>query len=181
MPPDVGLEEGLLPLRRMGVEESEDVEEERRLFYVAVTRAEEQLYLTRCVHRRIYGNTAYRNSSRFLEGIDSDLVVIDPAGAASSRPSPSSQFSPPRKSAPKKDYDGIHYEYDQVPSDGLRFTQPSRDDSELGSLVGRRAMHKTFGSGLVTDAEYAGERVKLTIKFRDYGTKKVIRSFVEIV
>jgi DNA helicase-2/ATP-dependent DNA helicase PcrA len=176
-----GLEEGLLPLRRHGAEDVDDVEEERRLCYVAMTRAEEQLYLTNCLHRRIYGNLAPRTASRFLDAIESVLLKVDPAGAASRHRFTDTLLRDLRSSArPGRDA-SVHYEYDAVPHDGIRLSQPSRDDSELGKLIGRNALHKTFGSGVVTNAEYAGQRIKLTIRFRQVGTKKVIRSFVEIV
>ena len=69
----VGCEEGLIPLRRdEGV--SGDLEEERRLFYVALTRAREQLYLTWCRNRHIYGRREARNLSTFVTDIERSLL-----------------------------------------------------------------------------------------------------------
>lgn len=70
-----GLEEGLFP--RGGDESPDEIEEERRLFYVAVTRAKEELYLTSCSYRRIHGRTTDFIPSRFLGEIPPDLVEID--------------------------------------------------------------------------------------------------------
>ena len=71
----VGLEEGLFP-SRMSMEDEKDVEEERRLFYVALTRARDRLFLTSADSRMIYGQTIYSKNSRFLEEIK-DFVEIE--------------------------------------------------------------------------------------------------------
>ena len=71
----VGLEEGLFP-SRMSMEDEKDIEEERRLFYVALTRARDRLFLTSADSRMIYGQTIYSKNSRFLEEIK-DFVEIE--------------------------------------------------------------------------------------------------------
>lgn len=72
----IGLEEGVFPLSRALMEESE-LEEERRLAYVGITRAEEALYLTNAFSRTLYGRTQYNRPSRFVEEIDQELLEIE--------------------------------------------------------------------------------------------------------
>ena len=71
-----GLEEGLFPSFR-NMESAEDIEEERRIFYVSITRAKKELYMTCCRSRRIWGNTNYFTPSRFLSEIPENLVVFE--------------------------------------------------------------------------------------------------------
>jgi len=72
-----GMEEGLFPHQGMGNDEKRDEEEERRLFYVAMTRAKSRLFLTLARVRKIYGSDTYAEPSSFLADIDSSLVVFD--------------------------------------------------------------------------------------------------------
>ena len=84
----IGLEENIFPLSRALMEESE-LEEERRLAYVGITRAEEELFLTNAFSRTLYGRTQYNRPSRFVEEIEQDLLQslgerTQPKGAAAS-------------------------------------------------------------------------------------------------
>jgi DNA helicase II / ATP-dependent DNA helicase PcrA len=187
-----GLEEGTLPLTRHGDAEPDNLEEERRLAYVAVTRARHQLHLSHCVTRRLFGNPMPRGPSRFLEELPTGLLRADasafavsweptaaprPSGAARqrvARPTPGR----PLERVSQEGGRVIDYE---VPADGLRPTRPSRDDGELAILIGRTVRHRTFGVGQVRHAEYSDRRILLTIDFETVGTKKVVRSFVDLV
>ncbi|HUX80749.1 MAG TPA: 3'-5' exonuclease, partial [Candidatus Paceibacterota bacterium] len=72
-----GMEEGLFPHQAMGGEKDRDEEEERRLFYVAMTRAKARLFLTLARVRKIYGNDTYAEPSSFLADIDAGLLLYD--------------------------------------------------------------------------------------------------------
>ncbi len=76
----MGLEEGVFPLSRAMLEESE-LEEERRLAYVGITRAEEALFLTNAYSRTLYGRTQYNRPSRFLEEIEAERLMKQGAAA----------------------------------------------------------------------------------------------------
>ena len=78
----VGMEEGLFPLLRANDDEA-DMEEERRLAYVGITRAEEELYITNAISRTIYGRTQFNRPSRFVDEIDEDL--LEPIGTYAKR------------------------------------------------------------------------------------------------
>lgn len=84
-----GLEEGLFPGRAR--ESDEDIEEERRIFYVAITRARKELFLLCCNRRTMWGKTNYQTPSRFLENIPADLVMTEGKGFGSSASLPSSR------------------------------------------------------------------------------------------
>ena len=184
------LEDGSIPLIRGGSRDPDDMEEERRLCYVAVTRAQDQLILTNCRNRRVFGSYVPRRRSRFLERIPTELFETDGRSAPTPRALDFAGLRTHRDRQrdilDQREYpepeDLPTYEVDyEVPPDGLRFNRPTRDDGGLDELLGRRAMHKTFGIGRVLSAEYTGSRVKLTIDFRDAGVKKVISSFVELL
>jgi len=81
-----GMEEGLFPHQGMGGESDRDEEEERRLFYVAMTRAKELLYLTLARVRKIYGSDTYAEPSSFLSDIDNSLILYDEAESISGPP-----------------------------------------------------------------------------------------------
>ena len=181
-----GLEEGLIPLIRRGQDEGQ-TEEERRLCYVAATRAKQQLYLSYALNRRIYGSFKQRDRSRFIKTIPPVLFDIDAASARDLSVARSTQHRTGTSEMPA--YEDVDQrprwqtqtlEDVEIPPDGLRITRPSRRDDELAGLVGRTAVHRTFGQGTVTDAEYSGQRIKLTIRFPQVGVKKVIRRFVEL-
>src|SRR5699024_249428 len=78
----VGMEEGLFPLLRANDDEA-DMEEERRLAYVGITRAEEELYITNAISRTIYGRTQFNRPSRFVDEIEEDL--LEPIGTYAKR------------------------------------------------------------------------------------------------
>ncbi|MBN1947711.1 MAG: UvrD-helicase domain-containing protein [Bradymonadales bacterium] len=95
-----GLEDGLLPLVRGGAEEPENPDEERRLFYVAMTRAKEQLFLTDCLSRRLFGNSVANQPSRFLEAIDDRLLQTDPTSCRLFSPEGTAGYSTRSRSYP---------------------------------------------------------------------------------
>ncbi len=185
-----GLEDGSMPLIRGSNGEADDMEEERRLCYVAVTRAKEHLILSNCLNRRVFGTMTRRRHSPFLDGAAKDFYrrnrksasgSFSTARDSSSFRRPEYNEFDPRQYPNPEDFSQVEVDYDNVPPDGIRFTRPSMDDGSLGTYVGRVAHHKTFGAGRITAAEYSGDKVKLTIDFATVGTKKVISRFVEIV
>ena len=167
----VGMEEGLFPHARV---DDADIEEERRLCYVGMTRAMKRLVLTHALRRRVYGDAQMNPRSRFLDEIPAELIetVGEP-----SRPAPSQWRFPARQSsffaAPRptsrperievangEDGEQVRVVYDE---DGLR--------------VGSKVRHGTFGVGTVKGLEGAGEQQKVTVVFRSVGAKKLLLKF----
>jgi DNA helicase-2/ATP-dependent DNA helicase PcrA len=146
-----GLEEGLFPWRGNDFEDRDDVEEERRLFYVGMTRAKSRLHLSCATRRLNHGRLFYTVPSRFLGEIPAGLVVE--RGSAHHRSWAS------RAAAPNGlDGAGSHF---------IPFDEP------VVFAPGERVIHGEFGAGVVVDAVGRGERLKLTIDFDACGRKKL--------
>lgn len=156
-----GMEDGVFPhLRSLGSET--ELEEERRLAYVGITRARERLYLTRSMVRSAWGAPSYNPASRFLDEIPPELVEYR-------REEPSST-SWSGRSAPAS-----------TPSFGFGRPEPSGGKAPVITLsVGERVLHKTFGMGTVTETNGVGERAEATIDFGSAGTKRLLLRYAPV-
>ena len=170
----VGMEEGLLPHFRRG-DEIEDLEEERRLCYVGITRAKEKLFLSRAERRSIFGVGRANLPSRFLDELPMDLIQLEqrprkPDSLFSQEPSMASLSS-------MKD----HYQEASKWID--HFTQESRplangevvlSPEEFFPLkIGMRVRHPKFGEGRVRSVEGIDENQKATIVFETVGSRRL--------
>ena len=169
-----GLEEGLFPHSR-SAEDNDELEEERRLCYVGMTRARRQLVLTGAARRRVFGEYQSCQPSRFLDEIPATLVErITPA------PSPryDSAFS------------HSHYEFRTNPY-GRKGSSRSKereatyayeheDQSATGVRTGMRVRHAQFGVGTVTAVEEHNDDVKITVKFVSVGVKKLLAKYAKL-
>jgi len=201
----VGLEEGLFPHSRTLLE-PDDLEEERRLCYVGMTRAMDMLVLTRARYRRRYGTDMPEASvpSRFLDEIPRELLE----DLGSPRPS---------RYEERRDHEYAHdtheYDYDQRPprngssgrrsssyagptynsidniaeffaSRGKKFTRPKVELPEptgkRGFRPGQKVRHPKYGEGIVFRREGEGEDAKITVKFRGFGEKKLVEKFAQL-
>ena len=163
----VGMEEGIFPGFR-AAEKEEDMEEERRLCYVAVTRAKKQLYLTCAERRMMYGRTQYFKPSRFLEEIPENFV--------------DSNISETRREAMEK------LEYQPNPkfyspraheiSGGSRKKAAARKTAETIAAVelkpGDQVDHSAFGHGMITSCRPMGGDILLEVSFDKVGTKRLM-------
>jgi DNA helicase-2/ATP-dependent DNA helicase PcrA len=175
-----GMEEGLFPHNR-SLGSVDDLEEERRLCYVGMTRARETLTLTRAVYRRIYGNelTEASEPSRFLNEIPGELIATAEgslAEAGESRryePDPEYSFSPEefRRRARQNSYPPRR-------SVAPR-TVASRQRASRGGhpLLGKQVRHPTYGVGTIIGVEGEEDDLKLSISFPGRGTKKILERF----
>src|SRR6204780_2919123 len=167
-----GLEEGLLPHGR-SLGSNAEVEEERRLFYVGMTRAKQSLVLSRAVYRRTYGEERLRAAlpSRFLAEIPGDL--IEAALGSQSEPGETRRYEPDPEFS-----EGYAYRtrtrtpYGQA-SRGAR--RASKDP-----LIGTRVRHSKYGVGTIIEVEGEGEDRKLTVSFQDHGAKKLIERYANL-
>jgi len=167
-----GMEEGLFPHARVS---DGDIEEERRLCYVGMTRAMRRLYLTHALRRRVYGDFQANPRSRFIDEIPLELVdAVGPVAAAEAR---AAEWSP-RARGPV----GMGRAHDAGPE---RIEVADGEDGECvrvvydedGLRVGSRVRHGTFGVGTIKRVEGAGERQKVTVLFRSVGAKKLLLKF----
>ena len=151
----VGLEEGYLPHGNSG-DDPEELEEERRLLYVGMTRAEDQLTLTLAQRRLVYGKVQFRSPSRFLDEL--------PAGALEERVE--------RASLPQR-----------LPSPANRFSrvEPEDEPQEEATLGrGRRVRHPRYGYGVILAQEGSGEDTRLTVYFDRAGKKKFVARYADL-
>lgn len=163
-----GMEEGIFP-GNQSIYSDEDLEEERRLAYVGITRAKEKLYLLNSRRRMLYGTTNRNMASRFLReipfGVTKDITVkaFTPRGAFTR-----SAFA-----------ENTHV---QNSSSAHKFGQVDfeRSDSSARFEVGDTVRHKAFGTGVVLSANPMGNDVLLEIAFDRAGTKKLMANFAKL-
>ena len=185
----VGMEENVFPLSRAS-EDEDELEEERRLAYVGITRAEKILYLTNANSRMLYGKTNYNHPTRFLREISSDL--LDYQGLA--RPSNSSFKVSYTNSDTSKFGQGMSLAQalqerkrqaapSSISTGSLPFgkssqSQPSKP--EVAWAIGDIAHHKKWGDGTVLAVSGSGNSQELKINFPEVGLKKVLASIAPI-
>jgi len=163
-----GLEEGLFPHSR-ATEDADDIEEERRLCYVCLTRARERLVLTGAARRRIFGEYQPSEPSRFLEEIPAELVErLEPTPAAP-RWTGAYELRNPygrrfNRSGRVRDADSTPFAYEH-------------EDQSATVRPGMKVRHRQFGVGTVVTVEEHGEDYKVTVRFASVGTKKLLASF----
>jgi len=197
----VGMEEGIFPGYK-SIGESQALEEERRLFYVGITRAKQYLYLTCAKHRTIFGSTSYNQVSRFVKEIPEELLegyaeVVE------------------RKSVDKEEFKDYGYRWSYGKGQTVKTFKMSEEDksavaktigeqgtkseyqyrtaeSFLNSIkqnnqthdvdlskyqVGQRVYHKKFGEGTITKLEQESNDVKVDLEFDKAGHKRLMAKF----
>ena len=173
-----GLEEGLLPHTRSGSNLSE-IEEERRLFYVGMTRAKQSLTISRAIYRRSYGEERLRAStpSRFLAEIPAEL--IEAASGSLADPGQTRRYE-----ADPDFSDNYSYRRPRTPygksSSTRTSTRASGRQTSNDPLIGARVRHSKYGLGTIIEIEGEGEDRKLTVSFQDYGAKKLIERYANL-
>lgn len=169
----VGLEEDLFPSQMM-ISSRQDLEEERRLFYVAITRAEQKLYLSYALTRYRFGRLKTCEPSRFLEEIDQDFLKLNQKFSEPASPGRDyiKKFvSNSRQAKPTPSPNAILHR----PSEGFK----ASDTSKLA--VGMRVEHPKFGFGEVTKIEIQGINKKAHISFEKAGDKTLLLSFAKLM
>lgn len=146
----VGMEEGLFPSER-SIDESGKLEEERRLCYVGITRAEQQLVISYAEQRRLYGNTTYGLPSRFIDEIPSTLT----------------HDIRPKAKTSKTSYQTLK------PNASSKF-------NETGINIGQLVSHTKFGEGTVLGVEGAGDHARVQVNFKSEGTKWLVLRYANL-
>lgn len=196
----VGLEEGIFPGNK-SIGEPKELEEERRLFYVGITRAKQYLYLTCSKKRTIFGSTSYNAVSRFVNEIPDDLLD----GINEFNKSDSNEFEDsPYKweygtSSKVKSYKiddsfkqdgfgvaakGINNSFQFRTAESFLNTLNSKKDNNMFDISkykeGQRVYHKKFGEGIINKIEEEGEDYKLDISFDKAGHKRLMAKFANL-
>ena len=182
----VGLEENLFPSGRVTDEEGkEDVEEERRLAYVGMTRAREKLFLTYCRTRKVWGQDQMNQPSRFLQEIDKHLLQFETSVEA---PRFFAKYAGTGSSRPQSGWDSD--------SRGFESQRFSEDDDDMGNggwgdlassskkaaeyTPGMKVKHPTFGLGSIYATEGSGDDLKVSVMFRDQTIKKFVVKYARL-
>lgn len=194
----IGMEEGVFPLSRAS-EDQDELEEERRLAYVGITRAEEILFLTNANSRILYGKTNYNRPTRFLNEISTDLLqyqgLARPANTSFSATYANSgarqfgqgmslqQALQVRKAQVQPDYTTSSKSKVQPfskNSGGQPFGQNSLQKASVDWQIGDIAHHKKWGDGTVLAVSGTGKAQELKINFPEVGLKKLLASLAPI-
>jgi DNA helicase-2/ATP-dependent DNA helicase PcrA len=170
-----GLEEGLFPHSRASEDEAE-LEEERRLCYVGITRARTRLVLTSAARRRVFGDYQGTQPSRFLEEIPPDLIEQEfstysspyaaPRGGWDYKPNPYRGGGRGGRGRGDSVREEAAFEYSQEPPSGL--------------APGRKVRHNQFGLGTVMSVEELDDDMKLVVRFTTVGTKTLRAKYAKL-
>ncbi|MDR0300664.1 MAG: DNA helicase PcrA [Streptococcaceae bacterium] len=175
----VGMEEGIFPLSRAN-EDPDELEEERRLAYVGITRAEKELYLTNANSRVLYGKLGYNRPSRFVSEIDEELLEF--TGQARGRnTSYNVQFSETNvRFSADRGMNSIVSTSQSRPvtssarQDGKLPWQKTAETSSVDWQMGDTARHKKWGDGVVLAVTGSGAKTELKINFPEVGQKRLL-------
>lgn len=169
-----GMEESIFPSELSRMDGTEQIEEERRLAYVGITRAKKKLYLTRARMRMLFGSTKFNQPSRFVEEIPNKLLEIT------------------SDEQPQRTYSSTVYKISSTASSGKApqapasrgfsapkaFTPPQSSGESY--KVGDTVVHKAYGEGVVLSAKPMGNDTMLEIAFAKAGTKKIMANYAKI-
>lgn len=171
-----GMEEGVFPsyMSIYADNPQEEIEEERRLCYVGITRAMKRLSLSAAKHRMLRGETSYNKPSRFIHEIPRYLLKINMPSEKNSKNSFASQNTSTASG----------YHHSQKNYKPFATNEPKNfAGNNMGTLsydVGDNVKHIKFGIGTVTDIIMGGKDYEVTVDFPGYGTKKLIASFAKL-
>lgn len=177
----IGMEEGVFPLTR-STEEADDLEEERRLAYVGITRAEEVLYLTNANARTLFGRTNYNRPSRFIKEISEDLLAYEGLARPSRTAFKASYTSGKETSFGQGMSLAQALQARKTAASPQSFSQlaASTEKELIDWQIGDVAYHKKWGAGTVLEVSGTGQTQELKIKFPEIGLKKLLASVAPI-
>ncbi len=163
----VGMEENLIP-HRSSTASLADIEEERRLLYVGITRAQEELMLVHCESRMNFGRTEIARPSRFLEDIPKPMLSeIDIMGQEISDASRLSKFSRNVWQPPSS-------------SSSLKSNEPASSDALTSYRGGEHVKHPRFGMGTVVGVSGEGTKAEITVIFKEAGAKRLLVKYANL-
>ena len=161
-----GMDEGIFPNENRNLNK-DFLEEERRLCYVAITRAMQTLYITHANMRYMHGNNNFLIPSRFIGEIDDDL--LEPIKSNSTRPFKSN-----------KKYKMGDQKFDDEYSQETHTENFSQEDNSVYIKIGQRVRHLKFGNGVILSYTGKGDSLKIHINFESYGKKWLVMSYAQL-
>jgi len=185
-----GMEEGVLP-HSISLDSDEDIEEERRLCYVGMTRAREQLYCLHAFERRLHGRFSEQSPSPFLDEIPEAAKEQVRIGRKSYAPPPPQQQSWRERPLPTsraragsdavKSISSFFGSPVQFDPSAVRAAKPQTDGAPAELKRGARVRHAQFGDGTILTMEGSGPDAKLTVYFDRVGSKKFIAKYAKLM
>lgn len=188
----VGMEEDLFPSKR-SIEEDDEVQEERRLCYVALTRAKEKLFLTNAVKRTLYGTTSYMIPSRFIDEIPKNLLDEESVINSQAEKRRSSKFLDDEyrkvnlfdeelysSSSAKSSGFGLSVDSFLRSFNGKGINSNIKTNDVTSYKVGQKVKHKKFGIGVIKKVEPENDDLKLEIDFEEAGFKRLMAKFTPL-
>lgn len=166
-----GMENGIFPGMQKLFDTAE-MEEERRLAYVGITRAKEKLYLSHAKSRMLYGSTSHNPISRFIEEIPEELLDIGRRGSLTDKMQAERKAATRQKAEKKPVNRGFSGAHHAAPA--------AKQTSGVSYSVGDTVGHKVFGTGVVLSAQKMGNDTLLEIAFDKAGTKKLMANFAKL-
>ena len=162
-----GMEEGLFPSMQSVMASDAEIEEERRLAYVAITRAKKELFIVHANQRMLYGRTQFNPASRFLKEIPEELIAVE-----------RSPYDSPKK--PICSHSEAYYRpaTDNI-SVGLMAKRPVISNDDVLS-VGDRVFHANFGEGDIISVKKMGADWLYEVVFDKVGTKKLMKTYAKL-
>lgn len=165
----VGMEEGIFPHSRTLMDENE-IEEERRLCYVGITRAEKHLFLSNARTRTIYGRTQYYTPSRFLQEVPRNLVHVIKRPVVQ-RPAMTSQVHKPTAKENANWFEQHKASF---------FPRESSAAAGCSFHVGDKVMHKKWGAGTIVTAKAADDGQEVTVAFAGGGIRSLLTKYAKL-
>ena len=184
----IGLEEGIFPSLRSIMEHDDDVEEERRLAYVGITRAEQKLFLTNAYSRLLYGRTQTNRPSRFVLEIGEDLFDSKQQQSYSYTSRESSSFTSKNSSSGslfdkyRAKSQATAYQPKAVQPSSIQPVRKQAVAANDGAVwkVGDKVMHKKWNVGTVVKVTGEGTNQEIDVAFAGMGIKRLLASFAPI-
>lgn len=193
----IGMEDGIFPSRRSFDEENK-LEEERRLAYVGITRAEEVLYVTNAYRRTLYGDSQSNPESMFLKEIRSDIIHTQAAATAYSfydsfskrqqyKEDVWSSYQASTTTSNRTDFSTFlkkkpvaSSEQKTLYTSSIQKTQPTSAQNEKEWAVGDRVYHKKWGEGTIVKKTGSGKDLEVDVAFPSMGIKRLLASYAPI-
>ncbi|MEM7275931.1 MAG: DNA helicase PcrA [Actinomycetota bacterium] len=170
----LGMEDGVFPHMR-SMTDPDEMEEERRLAYVGITRARERLYLTHAWARMLFGQTQYNPPSRFLDEIPDALITEAEGSRSSKRGLRTSVFG--SSGTASSSFGGR----DRVVDTALKPRGPVPSPAAgMDFKIGDDILHKKFGEGVILDLRGSGDKTEVVVRFGDQGEKTLLLAWAPI-
>lgn len=173
----IGMEESVFPsARSFGIRE--ELEEERRLCYVGITRAKKRLFLSAAKSRMLFGQTKFNLPSRFIEEIPNDLIDRTEESPAGRQQSWHENAVPQGRSGASRSF-GYDHGRSLFETNAQRAVKPPADEPSFNYVSGDRVKHRKFGTGTVISAQNMGKDCLVIVEFDDLeiGTKKMMAAY----